>query len=148
MLYEQTTEIHEVVPSTGIDVNIVKAQMDESFQSQYKVYASGMHSGTIYHKEEKELNECIEHSMREFHDSNAFNFDTYSATAQLNADICSLAIKLFNGDSDTYAMTTCGGTESIASAIAAYKFWAREEKGITKPNLIFFQSAHAAFRKS
>ena len=148
MLYEHGTEIHEVVPKEAIDLKIVKAQIDESFQSQYNVYASGMHSGTIYHKEEKELNECIEYAMREFLDSNPFNVDTFLSTAQLNVDIWSLVIKLFNGDKDTYAMTTCGGTESIASAIAAYKFWAKAEKGITKPNLIFFKTAHAAFRKA
>jgi len=85
--------------------------------------------------------------MEAFHDSNTFEPDLFRGTAQMNSDIVNCTIKLFNGDEDTHAMTTCGGTESIIASIAAYKLYARKEKGITKPNLVFFESAHAAFMK-
>ena len=128
MLYDESKPLHEILPKMGMDTKEVKAEVEESFKSQYDSYASGMHSGTIYHHEEKAINEWIEHSMREFLDSNPFNADVFISTSQLSSDICNLAKRLFNGDQDTYAITTWGGTESIASAIAAYKFWAKNRK--------------------
>lgn len=86
--------------------------------------------------------------MEIFHDANAFEPDFYKGVAQMNSDIVNCTIKLFNGDSDTYGMTTSGGTESICSSIAAYKLMARKERGITKPNLVLFDTAHAAFPKA
>ena len=107
-----------------------------------------MLSGAIYHNEDAEFNRSIEKAMEIFHDANAFEPDLYKGVAQMNADIVNSTLKLFNADADTYGMTTSGGTESICSSIAAYKFMARNERGITKPNLVFFDTAHAAFRKA
>lgn len=42
---------------------------------------------------------------------------------------------------------TTGGTESILMACKAYRDFAREEKGITKPEMILPRTAHPAFEK-
>ena len=39
--------------------------------------------------------------------------------------------QVFNGDDETFGMTSTGGTDSCMNAVLAYKLWAREEKGIT-----------------
>lgn len=43
---------------------------------------------------------------------------------------------------------TTGGTESIIMACKAYRDYARDIKGITRPNLIAPSTAHAAFDKA
>lgn len=43
---------------------------------------------------------------------------------------------------------TTGGTESILMACKAYRDFARETKGITKPNMVVPKTAHAAFDKA
>lgn len=44
--------------------------------------------------------------------------------------------------------TTSGGTESILLACKTYRDWARAVKGITRPEMIVPESAHAAFWKA
>lgn len=43
---------------------------------------------------------------------------------------------------------TTGGTESILMACKAYRDYARDKRGVTKPNMIVPRTAHAAFDKS
>ena len=42
---------------------------------------------------------------------------------------------------------SCGGTESIFLALKAYRTWGKNEKNISKPNVIVPESAHPAFVK-
>lgn len=43
---------------------------------------------------------------------------------------------------------TTGGTESILMACKAYRDYAREERGITRPNIVVPRTAHSAFDKA
>ena len=43
---------------------------------------------------------------------------------------------------------TSGGTESIMTAVLAYREWARAERGIDRPQVILPETAHSAFRKA
>merc|ERR1711871_905997 len=45
-------------------------------------------------------------------------------------------------------MGTSGGTESILMATKAHREWGRREKGITRPEMIIPETAHAAFDKA
>lgn len=147
MFYQRRPFVYECIPEEPFNPEAVEKDVMAVHEDQYAQYSSGLHSGTIYHSESKELNTGIRNAMGVFSDADAFNYDTFKGVSQLNADIANITIRLFGGDEDTVAFTTSGGTESICCAIAAYKFWARDEKGITKPNLITYQTAHAAFSK-
>jgi len=46
-----------------------------------------------------------------------------------------MTAELFHAE-NPYGCLTSGGTESICMAILAHRNWAREAKGITKPELI------------
>jgi sphinganine-1-phosphate aldolase len=59
-----------------------------------------------------------------------------------------MTLDLFNAPEDGCGITTSGGTESILMAILAYREWGRKEKGITKPNFVCPQTAHAAVNKA
>lgn len=43
---------------------------------------------------------------------------------------------------------TTGGTESLIMACKAYRDYAREVKGITRPNIILPRTAHSGFDKA
>jgi sphinganine-1-phosphate aldolase len=55
---------------------------------------------------------------------------------------------MFHSDEEVTGITTTGGTDSISNAILCYKLWAREVKGITKPNLVVSHTAHLAFERA
>jgi sphinganine-1-phosphate aldolase len=51
-------------------------------------------------------------------------------------------------DGEIVGTVTSGGTESILLAMKTYRDWARETKGITDPEIVIPNTAHAAFVKA
>ncbi len=82
--------------------------------------------------------------------SNPLHEVEFKFIGQLEADIISCVIDLFNGKKEDGAcgLTTSGGTESIIMAVLAYREYFKKTKGITKPNLVMSHTAHAAFDKA
>lgn len=66
---------------------------------------------------------------------------------QAEAEVCQWTAKLFNGE-DVQGTINDGGTYSIMESVRTHRNWARETKGITKPNMVIPASAHAAFLKA
>lgn len=58
-----------------------------------------------------------------------------------------MTLDLFNGSQDACGLTTSGGTESILLAMLSYREWGKK-RGITKPNIVASNTAHAAFDKA
>lgn len=72
----------------------------------------------------------------------------FKVTQKLEAEIITMVKNLLHGDSETCGVSTSGGTESIMMAMLAYRNWAREEKGIFRPNIVTQHTRHAAFTKA
>lgn len=54
---------------------------------------------------------------------------------------------LYNGDDKSCGLLSSGGTESIILACLAYREKALK-RGVTQPNMVMSNSAHAAFDKA
>lgn len=67
--------------------------------------------------------------------------------AQCEAEVVAWCAKLYSGDNTICGNITPGGTYSIMEAMRTYKKWAKETKGITKPNMVVPSTVHAAFDK-
>ncbi len=63
----------------------------------------------------------------------------------MERDILEFSKQIMNGDDEVCGHLTTGGTDSIANGILAHKFWSKEVKGITKPNIVISKSTHLAF---
>ena len=59
-----------------------------------------------------------------------------------------MVINLFNGNDDCCGTLTSGGTESLVLMVKAFRDYAAEVNGITKPELVVPVTAHAAFQKA
>ena len=59
-----------------------------------------------------------------------------------------MCLKMFKAPNDACGVTTYGGSESIMLAILAHKRYFEQTKGITKPEIIFPETAHASFWKA
>lgn len=55
---------------------------------------------------------------------------------------------MYNGSKTTCGIITNGGTESILLAMLAYREKFKAERGVTKPNIVMSDTAHAAFDKA
>lgn len=58
-----------------------------------------------------------------------------------------MTLNLYKGDENTCGLATSGGTESIVTAMLAYREQGRIVKGITRPNIVVSSTAHPAFGK-
>lgn len=65
----------------------------------------------------------------------------------MEAEIIRMVANLYHGDRSVCGLLTSGGTESILLACLAYKERGKA-RGITNPNLVASQTAHAAFDKA
>lgn len=85
--------------------------------------------------------------MKETVIANPLHIEEFSYVGQMEAEIIRWTLDLYNGDEDSCGIVTSGGTESCILAMLAYREKARVERGVTKPNIVMCETAHAAFDK-
>lgn len=62
------------------------------------------------------------------------HFDLFEKTRQMEAEVISMVLNLFNPPAGACGSTTSGGTFSICQTILAYREWGRA-RGINYPNM-------------
>jgi len=103
-------------------------------------------TGGVYTKDTKHW-EFISDIMTATIVSNPLHVDEFSYATQMEAEIIRWTCNLYKGDQNSCGIVTSGGTESIILSMLAYREKARVEKGVTKPNIVLSNTAHAAFDK-
>jgi glutamate/tyrosine decarboxylase-like PLP-dependent enzyme len=79
---------------------------------------------------------------------NALNTIAFPSLASLQSDVVRITTGLLHGTPGVAGFMTSGGTESILMAVLAARERARTERGITEPDMVVANSAHAAFHKA
>jgi glutamate/tyrosine decarboxylase-like PLP-dependent enzyme len=79
---------------------------------------------------------------------NALNPFRFPSLRQMEVDVVSMAAGLLNAPEDADGCMTSGGTESILMAVMAARNRAREERGVTDPEMLAPVTAHPAFAKA
>src|SRR3990167_3677452 len=59
-----------------------------------------------------------------------------------------MMVSLYKGNKNSCGIATSGGSESLQNAILAHKLYYRRKKGITQPEVIICETAHAALNKA
>lgn len=80
--------------------------------------------------------------------SNPLHMDEFPDVVTSEAEIIRWTLNMYNGDKESCGLVTSGGTESIMLCMLAYREKFREERGITKPNIVMSNTAHVAFDKA
>jgi glutamate/tyrosine decarboxylase-like PLP-dependent enzyme len=83
---------------------------------------------------------------------NALQRDICPSQTRFEGEVIAMTLDMLNGDAAGPEASPCGsvtsgGTESILSALLAYRERAREERGIAVPQVILPETAHVAFDK-
>ncbi len=78
---------------------------------------------------------------------NALNTKAFPSLGAIQAEVVGWTAGLLNGDEEVAGFLTSGGTESILCAVKAARERAKAERGISAPEMIVAESAHAAFHK-
>ncbi len=104
-------------------------------------------SGIVYHGEKQHLDR-LGKIFNQFLTSNPLHPDIYPEIREMEIDIINMTTQMFKGGSDCCGNLTYGGTESLLLACLTYRDYFREEKGITKPNIVCFDTVHPAIDKA
>lgn len=80
--------------------------------------------------------------------SNPLHSDIFPGVRKMEAEIVKMTLDLFHGDKEACGCMTTGGSESLLLAVKAARDWCREEKGITRPEMVLCYTGHAGFDKA
>lgn len=91
------------------------------------------------------LDELANAAQAAFAGVNGLDMTAFPSVVELENDLVRRAIALLGGGAGTF---TSGGTESCLLAVLTARQHARKERGVTEPELVLPETAHAAFHKA
>ena len=94
------------------------------------------------------VHDVAEQAARLFLHENALNTTAFPSLREIQSEVVGWTAGLLHGPETAAGFLTSGGTESIQCAVLAARERARAERGVTAPQIVVAESAHAAFHKS
>ncbi len=98
------------------------------------------------------VHEVAERAARLYLHENALNTQAFPSLGQIQREVVGWTSSLLHGDrlpeGRAAGFLTSGGTESILCGVLAARERAAAERGITEPEIVLAESAHAAFHKA
>jgi sphinganine-1-phosphate aldolase len=140
------------LPPQGVPRNEVLAEIQEMTDRERARWRGGKVSGAVYHGDEGHvafLNKAYTLQSQ----NNPLHADVWPSTSKFEAEIVAMTAAMLGAEragpgAEVCGVVTSGGTESILLAMKTYRDWAREEKGIERPEIVAPSTAHAAFDKA
>lgn len=109
-------------------------------------YTDAKISGCVYTPDQSHW-DFVSDVMRRYIVTNPLHAEEYKMVTQFEAEVIRMCCNMYKGDNKTCGLISSGGTESIILAVLAYKEIAKE-RGVTEPNMVMSNTAHAAFDKA
>jgi glutamate/tyrosine decarboxylase-like PLP-dependent enzyme len=110
-------------------------------------WADGRTFGMVYDGGPS-VHEVAEQAARLYLHENALNTMAFPSLGEIQRDVVGWTAGLLHGDDAVAGFLTSGGTESILCAVLAARERGRKERGVTEPEMVVAESAHAAFHKA
>ncbi|CAD8161852.1 unnamed protein product [Paramecium octaurelia] len=145
---KMTTKKTLKLPDNGIDTDTMMEKLEEWIERDSKNYGSGKVSGSLYVMPDKQFIKNAQDFCKHFLYSNPMHADLWPATRQMEAEVIRMTGDLFGQEKESIGIVTTGGTESILLAMLAYRNWGESQKGISQPNIVIPETAHAAFYRA
>jgi glutamate/tyrosine decarboxylase-like PLP-dependent enzyme len=147
--YRQGFLSHTRLPESGVDRERIIAEMEALRDKEQARWKDGFVSGAVYHGDATHV-DFLSRVYAIHSQSNPLHADIWPSAAKFEAEIVSMAAAMLGGEGDPEICGTVssGGTESILLAMKTYRDWARETRGIHRPEIVVPSTAHAAFEKA
>eukprot|EP00405_Crypthecodinium_cohnii_P022682 CAMPEP_0206480252 /NCGR_PEP_ID=MMETSP0324_2-20121206/37149_1 /ASSEMBLY_ACC=CAM_ASM_000836 /TAXON_ID=2866 /ORGANISM="Crypthecodinium cohnii, Strain Seligo" /LENGTH=545 /DNA_ID=CAMNT_0053956935 /DNA_START=66 /DNA_END=1703 /DNA_ORIENTATION=+ len=144
---EELTDPRHKLPERGMAEEDILSLMQKRKELDTKHWQAGKITGAVYHGDQAHYG-FISKVFGQWGFANPLHPGIHPALRQMDSEVVRMVIGLFNGNDDCCGAFTTGGTESILMAMKAYRDWGKAEKGITDPNIVICNTAHAAFDKA
>jgi sphinganine-1-phosphate aldolase len=136
------------IPVEGREYADVLHEMESMRDQEESQWKDGFVSGAVYHGDQKHI-DFLNQVYAINSQANPLHADVWPSATKFEAEIVAMTADMLGGaGQDVCGTLSSGGTESILLAMKTYRDWAREKKGITKPEMIAPVTAHAAFDKA
>lgn len=154
--YRKDLETFTHLPAVGRDKDDIIKEMEVLRAKEESKWQDGFVSGAVYHGDRDHI-----HFLNRIYtinsQSNPLHTDVWPSTTKFEAEVVAMTAHMLHAESVTEdldaddevcGVISSGGTESILLAMKTYRDWARDMKGISKPEMIVPRTAHAAFDKA
>jgi glutamate/tyrosine decarboxylase-like PLP-dependent enzyme len=148
--YRQEFPSLERIPEVGRDQASILCDLEKLKSREENRWKEGLVSGGVYHGDPAFIDFlCRVYSMHS--QCNPLHSDVWPSASKFEADIVAMTANMLGSASskdEICGTVTSGGSESILLAMKTYRDFAREEKGITRPEVVAPSTAHPAFDKA
>lgn len=150
--YKHKFERHSTLPRHAMQRDKILEQIQEMHNLESNRWEDGYVSGGIYHGDREHI-EFLNKVYALQSQSNPLHSDLFPSATKFEAEIVSMVAHMHGKGKAPHSEHVCGtvtsgGTESILCAMKSYRDRAREERGITEPEMILPITAHTAFDKA
>jgi sphinganine-1-phosphate aldolase len=149
--YADRFEVHRTLPERGRPREEVLAELAVIAAEEDAFWETGKCSGTMYCGDHDHYRFMTE-TFGRFAHVNALQRDMCPSMTKFEGEIIAMTLDVLNAgaaaDGTPAGTLTTGGTGSILHAVLAYREWARQERGVTAPNIVRPETAHPAFDKA
>ena len=146
--YKNKFDAFTQIPAVGRDHADILRDMEAMRALEESHWKDGFISGAVYHGDQNHI-DFLNQVYAINSQSNPLHADVWPSANKFESEIVAMTGNMLGGEGqDVCGTLSSGGTESIMLAMKTYRDWAREKKGITKPEMIVPVTAHAAFDKA
>lgn len=131
---------HLTLPKEGLPSETILSELDNLANLDHTRWEDGYVSGAVYHGEDA-LMQLQTAAFGKFTVANPIHPDVFPGVRQMEAEIVTMVLRLFNAPDTAAGVTTAGGTESILMACLSARQKAYVERGITKPEMYVDRSS-------
>ncbi len=154
--YRQHFQTYSAIPDSGRDREDILREMREMQALEEARWGKGFASGCVYNGDNDHidfLNEAYAINSQ----SNPLHADVWPSAVKFESEIVAMTANMLGAGlsgaqpgtpDEICGVVSSGGTESILLAMKTYRDYARDKRGITKPQMIVPVTAHAAFDKA
>ncbi|KAG7190951.1 hypothetical protein KM043_007002 [Ampulex compressa] len=135
------------LPKEGLNHDEILQKVEQCVHLGDYKWKEGRVSGTVYRNDSK-LTQLMADVYGVASYTNPLHPDVFPGVCKMEAEVVRIACDLFHGDKSSCGTMTTGGTESILLVCKAYRDYAREVKGIKRPEMVVPTTAHSSFDKA
>ena len=139
------------LPEQGRDRAEVLAELTSVADGERARWEDGFASGAVYHGGREHI-DFLNQVYALFSQGNPLHPDLWPSISKFEAEVVAMTSAMLHGGADAAPQAcgtvTSGGTESILLAMRTYRDHARATRGITDPEVVLPETAHAAFDKA
>jgi sphinganine-1-phosphate aldolase len=138
------------LPEVGRDREAIIRDLQTLKDREESRWKDGLVSGGVYHGDAG-LIDFLSSVYAMHSQSNPIHSDVWPSASKFEADIVAMTAHMLGAAAahdEICGTVTAGGSESILLAMKTYRDRAREERGITRPEIVAPSTAHPAFDKA